>query len=74
MQARPSGSSPRVLSRHGDFHPIFDDMENGDLEAVKAYVLTDAAVLDARDESCGRTPLMYAIKRRGPGPTTLPSG
>lgn len=41
-------------------HPIFADIDSSDLEAVKAHVLADAAVLEERDGE-QMTPLMYAI-------------
>ena len=44
-------------------HPIFDDIDRGDLEAVKQHVLADPAVLEERWFH-HKTPLMYAIKHR----------
>ena len=41
-------------------HPIFDDIDNGDLEAVKARVLADTGVLWERGQY-GRTVLAHAI-------------
>ena len=44
-------------------HPIFGDIDNGDLEAVKRRVLADATVLDEKEEDYERSPLMYAVDR-----------
>lgn len=46
-----------------DDHPIFDDIERGDLEAVRAHVLADATVLEEQ-EGCGRTSLVYTIHEK----------
>lgn len=48
-------------------HPIFDDIENDDLEAVKARVLADTGVLDVttlRPPILRQTPLQYAIRQK----------
>lgn len=46
-------------------HPIFHDIDNGDLEAVKARVLADAAVLEIQEETYGgTTPVTYALEHK----------
>ena len=47
-------------------HPIFDDIDGGNLEEVQRRVRADAAVLEEREEEWGMTPLMYAIWERKP--------
>jgi ankyrin repeat protein len=46
-------------------HPIFEDIEYGDLESVQQYVLADAGVMEQRESSTSsfsrKTPLMHAI-------------
>ncbi len=46
-------------------HPIFDEIEGGNLE-VQWRVRADAAVLDERQDVFRRTPLIYAIFMRKP--------
>lgn len=43
-------------------HPIFDEIERGDLEVVQQHVLADAAVLEAREGYRRATPLIHAIE------------
>jgi len=46
-------------------HPIFNDINRGDLEAVQQPAGAHAAVLEERDNSdCRLTPLMHAICRK----------
>lgn len=46
-------------------HPIFDDIDRNDLEAVKQHVLADSAVLEERTIGWGScTPLCYAIREQ----------
>ncbi len=42
-------------------HPVFDDIEDGNLAEVQRRVRADAAVLEKRLEEYGATPLMWAI-------------
>lgn len=51
-----------------DDHPVFNDIRRGDVKAVKARVLADAAVLDETGSLIflQMTPLMYAIYDRKP--------
>jgi ankyrin repeat protein len=46
-------------------HPIFDEIINGDLEAVKRRVLADVAVLDEK-RSGDDTPLIHSILHSKP--------
>lgn len=46
-------------------HPIFDDIDRNDLEAVTQHVLADSAVLEERTIGWGScTPLCYAIREQ----------
>jgi hypothetical protein len=42
-------------------HPVFDDIDRGDLEAVKRRLLADSTVLEKREWGWRQTPLPYAI-------------
>jgi ankyrin repeat protein len=47
-------------------HPIFSDIDHGNLEEVKRRVLAEPAVLEERESWNRMTPLMYAIFKRKP--------
>ena len=62
---QPPGTTPplpppclrHTMAQQQD-HPVFDDIEDGNLEEVQRRVRADAAVLEERLEEYGATPLM----------------